>query len=102
MKYIHYFAALSTSFILAVFLKAGVMDYFVCLTAGALSAYLARHIKSGSELVYWISSIGTIFLITISNYGANFHRLVIILPFIFVCGYFSAKVTLRFRKQELR
>ena len=100
MQLIHYFVALLASLFLAMLLDAGPIGYLFCLMAGAFSAYIAERLKGGSERVYWIGSIGTILLITVSNYGANFHRIVIILPLIILCGYFLARLTLRFRNQK--
>ena len=96
MQHIHYIAAAVLSLLLAIILGAGPTGYLLYLISGAAGAYLAERLKGGSERVYWGFALGTILLITISNYGANFHRLIIILPLILALGYFGARLALRF------
>lgn len=96
MKNLFYIIAVLVSVVLAFLLGASWPGYLCFVLASISGAFIAERLNQGSEWIFWGVALGTLLLITISNYGADFHRLLIILPLIFLLGYSVARLTIRF------
>ena len=95
MQYIHYIGSIGTALVLGFALSALPIEIIAFVIAGALAALLAGRMKAGSEAVYWLFGLGTIALITVSNFGADFERIIVMTPLVFVVGYFVSRLLLR-------
>ncbi len=85
---------------LAFLLGAGPVGYAVFLVCGALAWALAVRLPRG-EAVYWGFVLLTLALIVVSNFGANFNRLVIIAPLVVALAFFAARLVVRVMRKRV-